>query len=376
MYFITLYCMLQERKRKRNEETKPPLIYASIWSSKYELKAKNHISPSKNTENFSIIARKELSVYNNSPKNKHVTSKLRSISTVQCNQFSEYQNLNENDILNVYHSSRDDKLIGDSNEKSEENLGLENTSPDLFRRRNPLIKHVTELTTSPGEDLLLENTSPELFRQKNPFVKHVTELTTSPSILSDDNCRRRGRNFMRIRRTVVDENTVVESKYFSKQNNENHDLENEEIEGNSLKNVKCNLMSKMNIDVQSSKRSSEQTEISSITSHVENVNLKEDSNKVFSNQDEYLSTTCENTFEKLHSTNDRNYNSDNTVAIANYVKADDESLNYFENINSLRDNFSHSRSSTNVCQTPPRTTEVFRERTPANSVNIEISEES
>lgn len=338
------------------------------------MKTKIHITPSKNTENYSIIARKE---YNNIPKNKHVTSKLRDISTVQCNQFSEYQNLNKNDILDVYNSTQDDKLISSSNENSEESLGLENTSPDLFRRRNPFVKHVSELTTSPGENLLLENTSPELFRQKNPFVKHVTELTTSPSILSDDNCRRRGRNLMRMRRTIVDENTVVESKYFSKQNNENHDLENEKIEKDSLKNIKCNLISKIDIEVQSSKPSSEQTEISSITSHVENVNLKEDINKVLPNQDKYLSTTCENTFEKLHSTNDKNYNSDNTanynVATANdNVKADDELLNYYENINSLRDNFSHW-SSTNICQTPPRTTEVFRERTSANSVNIEIS---
>lgn len=341
------------------------------------MKTQNRVASYKNTENSSIVTKKKLGVYNNSPQDKHVASKLRNSSTARCNQFSEYQNVNEGALLDMYTSTRDNnKLVASPKEKAKENSGSENTSPDLFKRRNPFVNNVSELASPPGENLLLENASPELCRQKNPFVKHVTELVTSPSILSDENCRRRGRNLMRIRRTIIDEDTVVESKYFSKQNNENgNDLKNEGIEENSLKSTKCNLTSKMGVDaLDDGKNNLEQTEILSIANHVENVNLKEDTNNVTFSRDEYSSEyACENTYEKLQPSNDESYVPDNVAAAANYnAKPDDEPPDYYENITSLRENFSRW-SNTTVCQTPPRTTEDFREQTSANSVNTKMS---
>ena len=57
--------------------------------------------------------------------------------------------------------------------------------------------------------------SPVLIRRKNQFSKYST-IKTSPSLLCTSKSRMKGRNIMHIRRTIIDERTVTESKFFAK----------------------------------------------------------------------------------------------------------------------------------------------------------------
>ncbi|XP_012534388.2 exonuclease 1 [Monomorium pharaonis] len=205
-----------ERKRKRDAQTEQTMmIQTSIWSSKYKLKMQHQIFSPKNILNsLSIVNTKKLT----ERKNAHVPLNLHNDSIMQNNGLLEDQDLDDT-ILDIYNSNQDTRLINNTKKES--------------------------------EDLCLENdTSPDLLKRRNPFIKRVSDLTTSPSVLSDGNCRKRGRNLMRIRRTIIDENTVVESKYFSKQDKEHNVLEseNKEIEIN-LKDIKHNTIPDIDTNV-------------------------------------------------------------------------------------------------------------------------------
>ena len=72
---------------------------------------------------------------------------------------------------------------------------------------NPDINDLT-----PSED----EVSPVLIRRKNQFSKYSSTTKTSPSLLCTSKRRMKGRNLMHIRRTIIDEGTVTESKFFAK----------------------------------------------------------------------------------------------------------------------------------------------------------------
>ncbi|XP_071569914.1 exonuclease 1 isoform X2 [Temnothorax nylanderi] len=189
-----------ERKRKRNTETEQTMvIQTSIWSSKYKLKMKYQITSPENVLNSSVIVGKELTRKRKSLKDAYVLLNSHNGSIIQSDKLPEDQDLNKTAILDMYNLNQDAKLIA-STKESEDCLCLAKN-----------------------------NTSPELFRQKNPFIKRVSDLTTSPSVLSNGNCRKRGRNLIRIRRTIIDENAMIENNYLvSSSNMETNDITNYE----------------------------------------------------------------------------------------------------------------------------------------------------
>jgi len=250
-------------------------IQTSIWSSKYKLKTKYQNSSPKNVLNSSINIGKEFVRERKCLKDAYVSLNSHNDSIMQNNRLPEYEDLNKSAILDMYNSSQDAKLIANTNEESEGYLNLTR-----------------------------DNTSPDLLKQRNPFIKRVSDLTTSPSVLSNGNCRKRGRNLMRIRRTIIDENAIIESKYFSKDNKECNVLEseNKEIEVDS-KDTKDNTIPDINTNVHDI--SQEQLERTlSITDIVQNANSMENINDAFlSSQNDCLTDTYRNVPEKSISNN-------------------------------------------------------------------------
>jgi len=220
------------------------IIYTSIWSNKYKLKTRNHIS--ENILNSSVKTEKESYIRRNFLKNENIPLKLCNNSAIQCDKFSEYEDLNKNAILDTYNSNQNTKSI---------------FSPEKRERSKEYLS------------LIKNNVSPELFKEKNPFVKKVSDLATSPSVLSNENCRKRGRNLMRIKRTIIDENIIVQSKYFSK-HNEKHDVLKSEnnIEDSNLKNTKYNVHSTADINICISMKQQKLQDLKTFST-IENTNL-------------------------------------------------------------------------------------------------------
>lgn len=258
----------------------------SIWSSTYELKAKDHVSSSKSAINLPIThtPKKEQTVRRNSLRDIFVSSKLHNSQTVQCNKLSASdENLNDKDILDMY-SNQNVELLASPEQKSKQFACTGNErSPDLT--------------------------------SKNPFVRRVSDLKTSPSILSSGNCRKRGRNLMRIRKTIVDENAVVESKYFSQQNGEKHEaseLENLSevlIEDVDVKNANCNIIpdtdsiSHANIDDQASRELLE----TFVNNSLEEINNTSENERPTNFQEDVLEKSCFNDTSPTNCKTDKTY---------------------------------------------------------------------
>ncbi|GAB1869700.1 Exonuclease 1 [Camponotus japonicus] len=349
-----------ERKRKRDMEAGQTLtlIYISIWSTKYKLKTKNHILFSKNAINSSSTTKKELIMQRN-VNDENTPSELHNNPTIPCNKFSECQDSDENAILDMYNTSQDAKLISSSEEKVEEYLYFAGN-----------------------------NTSPELFKFRNPFVRRVSDLTTSPSVLFNGNSRRKGKNLMRIRRTIIDEN-IVESKYFSKQDDEKInglDLKNKRIEGVDLKNTKCNIIPETSDSICDIRANHKPLETLSVVNHPEIINSdkeiinsdKEIINSDFddallSEQNEYLTNTCEDVSKKScnysltevsHCTIDKDYILDKCLSLSSNIEVANDSINYK---NSLQNNLSEC-SSIKDQQTSLHKKKIFKKRSSINLV--------
>lgn len=329
-------------------------IHISIWSSKYKLKTENHVLFSKNAVNSSIIAKKELALQRNLLNNEHTSTELHNNLIVPCNRLSECQDSNENAILNMYNSSQDVNLISSPEKKAEEYL--------CFAENNM---------------------SPELFKKfKNPFVKRVSDLTTSPSVLSDGNCRRKGKNLMRIRRTIIDENIIVESKYFSKQVNENmYELENKRIDID-LKNMECNIIPETSDSICNTRTNTEplghKLETLSIAVPETANSVKDINDTLLSDQNEYLTNTCEDVSEKSYfnynltenshcTTIDKDYGLDKFSLSSSNIEAASNSINY-GNTNNLQDNSSEC-SNINDPQVSSQKKEIFKKRSSVNLVS-------
>lgn len=106
------------------------------------------------------------------------------IKYIYCINIIECEQLNQKEILDIY--------------KSTNTMDVEN---------NPDINNLT-----PSED----EVSPVLIRRKNQFSKYSSTTKTSPSLLCTSKSRMKGRNIMHIRRTIIDEGTTTESKFFAK----------------------------------------------------------------------------------------------------------------------------------------------------------------
>jgi len=331
-------------------------IQTSIWSSKYKSKTKYQNSSPKNVLNLSINNNigKEFVRERKCLKDAYVSLNSRNDSIMQSDKLPEYEDLNKSAILDMYNSSQDAKLIASTNKEPEDYLSLTR-----------------------------DDTSPDLLKQRNPFVKRVSDLTTSPSVLSNGNCRKRGRNLMRIRRTIIDENAIIESKYFSKDNKECDvlDSENKEIKVD-LKNTKDNTIPDINTNVHDI--SQEQLERTlSITDIVQNANSVENINDVFlSNQNDCLTNTYRNVPEKSIS-NDRIDNVSSTTHITDksYITDNclvssssnmDASITNYENVNSLQNNLSKWSNTENDDQTFSHKLNTFKKQSSVNRVNSDI----
>lgn len=331
-------------------------IYTSIWSSKYKLKTKNYVSFSKEAVNSSNIPKKELALQRNLDEensNEHTSSELHNNPTVPCNRLSECQDSDENAILDMYNLNQDAKLIFSAEKKEEEYL--------CFAEKNM---------------------SPELFKSRNPFVKRVSDLTTSPSVLFNGNCRRKGKNLMRIRRTIIDENIIVESKYFSTQDNEKHnvcELENKRIE-DVLKNTECNIIPETSNNTYDT-RANQELETLSIAEIANSVKAIDDA--ILSDQNECLTNTFEDISEKSYSnysmsqishctTIDKDYVLDKFLLSSN-TESTNDSINY-ENANSLQDNLSKCLNIKDY-EVSLDKKEIFKKRSSVNLVNTNLCEQ-
>lgn len=300
------------------------MIQNSIWSNKYKL---NRIIFSENVSNSVIekVIEKEFTKKNKSLKNAYVSLNSHNGLIIQNNKLPEDQILNKTTVLDMYNSNQETELIANIKE-SEDYLCLAK-----------------------------DNTSPELFRQKNPFIKRVSNLTTSPSVLSNGNCRKKGRNLMRIRRTIIDENTVVESKYFLKQDNKEQnvtELKNKEIEINS-KNTKHNTIPHMDTSVHDINLGQLEKTLS-ITDIAQNASLKIENidDAISIKQNDCLTDNYRNIAEKsnsnykindvslvTHSMINNSYISDNSLVSSSSSIEANNTTNY-ENANSLQNNLS------------------------------------
>ncbi|XP_011155611.2 exonuclease 1 isoform X2 [Solenopsis invicta] len=334
-----------ERKRKRDAETRQKMmIQISIWSSEYKLKMKREIS-SKNILNSSVNEQKPIRE-RESLKDEYILVNSDNDLITPSDGLPEDQDLDET-ILNTYKSDQDAKLIANTKKESEDYLCLEDV-----------------------------NTSPELIR-RNPFIKRISDLTTSPSVLSNKDCRKRGRNLMRIKRTIIDENTVVESKYFSKQDNEKHNdkSENRDIEIN-LKSMKYNMIP----DTDTSDINEEQLEkMLSITDIAQNAGSMENIDDAFlSNQDNSLTNAHGNVPETTNPNNriddiltmttiDKNYITDHFLAQSSNMEANDV-INY-ENANgSQNDLFKWSNLENGQFFSPKRN--IFKKQNSTSLVRV------
>jgi len=328
-------------------------IQTSIWSSKYKSKTKYQNSSPKNVLNSSINIEKEFVRERKCLKDAYVSLNSRNDSIVQSDRLPEYEDLNKSAILDMYNSSQDAELITSTNKESEDYLSLTR-----------------------------DDSSPDLLKQRNPFIKRVSDLTTSPSVLSNGNCRKRGRNLMRIRRTIIDENAIIESKYFSKDNKECDVLEseNKEIEVD-LKNTKDNTIPDINTNIHHI--SQEQLERTlSITDIVQNANSVENNDVFLSNQNDCLTNTYRNVPEKsipndkidnissiTHMT-DKSYITDNYLVLSSSNMEASDITNY-ENVNSLQNNLS-KWSNTENDQTFSHKLDTFKKQSSANRVNSDV----
>ncbi|KAG5307936.1 EXO1 Exonuclease, partial [Acromyrmex insinuator] len=338
-----------ERKRKR--DTGQTMIQTSIWSDKYKLKMKCQNSSPLSVLNSSFLNGKELGKEKKSLKNTYSSLNSHNSSNIQSDP--EDHDLHNVAILDMYKSSRDAKLIDNTNKASEDYLNLTN------------------------------NTSPDLLKQKNPFIKRVCDLTTSPNILSNGNYRKRGRNLMRVRRTLVDENTVIESKYFSKSDNKECSVlesENKDIETSW---ISTNYNTILDTNVHDVTRKQLEKRLS-ITDTEQNANSVENINNPFlSNQNDCLTNIYRNVSKKSNpndriddvpsmtdTTTDKNYVTNNYLVSPN-SSMDIIDINNYENANSSQNDSLEWINTKNV-QSFPHKRNTLKKRNSSNLVQFMI----
>ncbi|CAK9800609.1 Exonuclease 1 [Anthophora plagiata] len=165
----------QFNKRNTWGQKSESLRHVSIWSKEYKMTQKQLESPQE--RKFTVwpaTVGKEATFR---------TNRLKKVILQKQQDNFEHEQLNQKEILNIYET----KNTMDIDDNSEVN------------------------TCVAVEDTV----SPVLIRRTNPFSRQ-SSTKTSPSLLLPNKSRIKGRNMMRIRRTIIDEKTVTESKFFSK----------------------------------------------------------------------------------------------------------------------------------------------------------------
>ncbi|XP_076244848.1 exonuclease tos [Calliopsis andreniformis] len=193
--------------------------HTSIWSKEYKLR---HDCPQKSPKS------KNCTLWPNTAGKEMVlnTSRLKKVIAIKQEDNSECAELNQKEILGMYESK-------DSMD-TENNLQMDICSP-------------TE-----------ETVSPILIRRTNPFSQESSNSKTSPSLLSKGRNRTRGRNMMRVRRTIINEDTVTESKFFSTSTNEeNTDTLTNNDALRSASNSNTSFQEKENIEVEKTDRTND-----------------------------------------------------------------------------------------------------------------------
>ncbi|XP_043503386.1 exonuclease 1 [Polistes fuscatus] len=178
--------------------------HISIWSPNYK--------PRKSIENF--LNKKETINHENNLCIKELDSTRKKSTNTKKREYyrvvntTNYQELNEKDILDAY--------------KSEENIETENqihstdeNSPNVNEQKSPILS-------------------------RNPFIKEMSVNQISPSLLFKRRSRTKFGRLMQFQKTVIDENIVTESKFFKSKsedmnksnannNDDNINLENDEL---------------------------------------------------------------------------------------------------------------------------------------------------
>ncbi|CAD1480466.1 unnamed protein product, partial [Heterotrigona itama] len=188
--------------------------HISIWSKKYEL-MQNHLQKSlqkKNLEDWCTVNSEAVLQ----------TNRLKKSIFVRQQENSECEQLNQKEILDTY--------------KSTNTMDVENNLD------------INDLT--PSED----EVSPVLIRRKNQFSKYSSTIKTSPSLLCTSKSRIKGRNIMHIRRTIIDEETVTESKFFATDVNPRNNVPINDSKIYSVMNSDEVLVEKENIKTDKNKQ--------------------------------------------------------------------------------------------------------------------------
>ncbi|XP_076669656.1 exonuclease tos [Andrena cerasifolii] len=148
--------------------------HISIWAKEYKLNTTQGPSQNKDLMSWPNTAGTEM-VLN--------TNRLKKTVAAKQEDNSDCEELNQKGILDMY------EYKGIMNVEN-------NLNTDVY---------------SPSD----ETQSPVLIRRSNPFSQQSSNNKTSPSLLSSSKSRR-GRNLLRVRRTIINEDVITESKFFSK----------------------------------------------------------------------------------------------------------------------------------------------------------------
>ncbi|XP_043526477.1 uncharacterized protein LOC122537409 isoform X3 [Frieseomelitta varia] len=206
--------------------------HISIWSKEYKL-MQNHLQRSSQKKDLMDWC---------TVKSKAVlqTNRLKKCIFMRQQDNSEYEQLNQKEILDIY--------------KSTNTMDVENDSD------------INNLT--PSED----EVSPVLIRKKNQFSKYSSTTKTSPSLLCTSKSRMKGRNVMHIRRTIINEGTVTESKFFAKDISQRNNIS---INDNKI----CSVMNSNEVLVEKKEMKTDKNNASNIDLQflMESNELKKDS---------------------------------------------------------------------------------------------------
>ncbi|XP_076645429.1 exonuclease tos isoform X2 [Halictus rubicundus] len=188
------------------------LEHTSIWSKQYQLRT-NTIKKSSLTKDIMSqqkTTKKEMILKTNRLK-RAILVQQQNNTGIECTE------LNQNEILNMYESKDTDM-------------------------ENNLEANLSSLSE--------EKTSPILIRRTNPFSTQISTNKTSPSLLSKNRSHIRGRRMMRIRRTIINENIITESKFFantSVKNNSNIVTDDDTLCSSSNSNEEINVANNINL---------------------------------------------------------------------------------------------------------------------------------
>ncbi|XP_006623949.2 uncharacterized protein DDB_G0292186-like, partial [Apis dorsata] len=228
---------------------------------------------------------------------------------------TEYEQLNKEEILNMYES----KTTIDVENNSEVNILV------------------------PNENKI----SPILVKRTNPFSKS-SNTKTSPSLLFKNKSRIKRRNIMHVRKTIINEEIITESKFFAKAIDETNDIrDNNDIylstssneilsEKKNVKSNKDNQTSDINLQIL---MTSDEIETNSHPMDIdEENNISFVSNECKNIKNSNIFSNCN--LEKLHldvpmNRNIENSNINNLSSLSEFNSEDSEFLIPQETIDNL-----------------------------------------